>query len=145
MCYGYNIIFQCKTAKEVWRILEITLEGTNQVKDSKVRILVNDYEMFKMKPNESIVEMFTSFTDIVNGLEDLGNRVSEEDKVSKIIRCLPPKWNSKREAIEKVKNLKELPLEEHIASLMTYEMKIARQEKEMQEEEGKKKSIVLKA
>ena len=28
---------------------------------------------------------------------------------------------------------------------MTYEMKIARQEKEMQEEEGKKESIALKA
>ena len=43
------------------------------------------------------------------------------------------------------KNLKELPLEELIGSLMTYEMKIARQEKEMQEEEGKKKSIAFKA
>ena len=30
----FNIICQCKTAKEVWRILEITYEGTNQVKDS---------------------------------------------------------------------------------------------------------------
>ena len=29
-----NIICQCKTAKEVWRILKITYEGTNQVKDS---------------------------------------------------------------------------------------------------------------
>ena len=78
-------------AKEVWRILEITHEGTNQVKDSKVRILVNDYEMFKMKSNESIVEMFTRFTNVVNRLEGLGNEVSEEDKVSKILRCLPPK------------------------------------------------------
>ena len=43
------------------------------------------------------------------------------------------------------KNLKELLLKELIDSLMTYEMKIARQEKEMQEEEGKKKSISLKA
>ena len=42
------------------------------MKDSKVRILENDYEMFKMKPNESIVEMFTRFTDVVNGLEGLG-------------------------------------------------------------------------
>ena len=97
-----------------------------------------------MKCNESIVEMFTRFTDVVNGLEGLGNRVSEEDKVSKILRCLPPKWNSKTEAIDKVNNLKELPLEELIGSLMTYEIKIARQEKEMQEER-KKKSIVLKA
>ena len=140
----YKRISQCKTAKEIWRILEITHEGTTQVKDSKVRILENDYEMFKMKPNESIVEMFTRFTDVVNGLEGLGKRVSEQDKVSKILKCLPPKWNSKTEAIEEAKNLKELPLEELIGSLMTYEMKISRQEKEMQEE-SKKKSIALKA
>ena len=97
-----------------------------------------------MKPNESIVEMFTRFTDVVNGLKGLGKRVSEQDKVSKILRCLPPKWNSKTEDIEEVKNLKELPLEELIGYLMTCEMKIARQEKEMQEE-SKKKSIALKA
>ena len=132
----YNRICQCKTAKKVWRILEITHEGTIQVKDSKVRILDNYYEMFKMKPYESIVEMFTRFTNIVNGLEGMGKRVSEEDKVSKILRCLPPKWNFKMEVIEKTKNLKELPLEELIGSSMTYEMKIARLEKEMQEKEG---------
>ena len=141
----YNTICQCKTDKEVWRILEITHEGINQVKDSKVRILVNDYEMFKMKPNESIVEMFTRFTYVVNGFEGLINGVSEKYKISKILRCPLPKWNSKTEAIEEAKNLKELPLKELIDSLITYEMKIARQEKEMQEEKGKKKNITLKA
>ena len=44
------------------------------------------------------------------------------------------------EAIEEARNLSELPLEELIGSLLTYEMKIAKQE-----EEGKKKSIALKA
>ena len=53
----YNRISQCKTAKEVWRILEVTHEGTNQVKDCKVKIFENDYEMFKMKPNESIAKI----------------------------------------------------------------------------------------
>ena len=72
-------------------MLEITYERTSKVKYSKVIILDNYYEMFKMKPNESIVEMFTRFIDVVNGLEDLGKRVSEEDKVSEILRCLPPK------------------------------------------------------
>ena len=69
-------------------------------------------------------------------------RVSQ--KVSKIIRGLPPKWNSKTETIEEVENLSELPLEWLIGSLMTYEIKIARQEREMQEEEDKKKSIAVK-
>ena len=56
-----------------------------------------------MKPNESIVEMFTRFIDVVNGLEGLGNRVSKEDKLSKILRCVSPKWNSKTEAIVEAK------------------------------------------
>ena len=42
------------------------------------------------------------------------------------------------------KNQNELPSKELIGSLMTYEIKIVKQEKEMQEEEGKKKSIALK-
>ena len=44
--------------------------------------------------------------------------------------------------------MRELPLEELIGSLMTYEMKIAikkKKKKEMLEAEGKKKSIALKA
>ena len=121
------------------------MKELTKLKDSKVRIFENDYELFKLKPNEFIAKMCTRFTDIINSLEGLGKMVSEQDKVCKILRCLPPKWNSKTEAIKEGKNLKELPLEELIGSLMTCEIKIARQEKEMQEEEGKKKSIALKA
>ena len=54
-----------------------------------------------MKPNESIVEMFTRFTDVVNGLEGLGNKVSEEDKVSKILRCYLPNGSLKRRLLRK--------------------------------------------
>ena len=64
-----NRICQCKSAKEIWRLLEITHEGTNQVKESKINLLVHNYELFFMKENETIVEMITRFTDIVNGLE----------------------------------------------------------------------------
>ena len=65
----YNIICQFKLAKEIWRLLEITHEGINQVKESKINLLVHSYELFFMKENETIVEMITRFTDIVNGLE----------------------------------------------------------------------------
>ena len=42
----YNRICQCKSAKEIWRLLEITHEGTNQVKKSKINLLVHSYEFF---------------------------------------------------------------------------------------------------
>ena len=68
----YNIICQCKSAKEIWRLLEITHEGTNQVKESKINLLVHNHELFFMKENEIIVEMITRFNDIINGLEAFG-------------------------------------------------------------------------
>ena len=64
----YTRICQYKSAKKIWRLLEITHEGTNQVKESKINLLVHSYELFFMKDNETIVEMITRFTDIFNGL-----------------------------------------------------------------------------
>ncbi|RVX13664.1 hypothetical protein CK203_010141 [Vitis vinifera] len=81
----YNRICQCKSAKEIFRLLEITHEGTNQVKESKINILVHNYELFSMKDSESIVEMITRFTEIVNGLEALGRVINESKKVMKIL------------------------------------------------------------
>ena len=45
-------------------MLEVTHEGTSRVKDSKISMLVHDYELIKMKPHESIKDMFTQFTNI---------------------------------------------------------------------------------
>ena len=72
--------------------------------------------------------MFTRFTYIVNGLKGLGRQISEAEKVDKTIRSPPSKWDFKTNAIEKAKNLKKLHLEELVGSLMTYEIKLVKQE-----------------
>ena len=96
-----------------------------------------------MKENETIVEMITRFTDIVNRLEALEKTYKESEKVMKILRSLPSKWHTKVTAIQEAKDLTKLPMEELIGSLMTYEINLA---KKLQEgEDKKKKSIALKA
>ena len=52
-----------------------------------------------MNDNESIVEMFTRFTDIVNELQALGKTYKESKKVKKILRYLSKKWKVKVTAI----------------------------------------------
>ncbi|KAL6336096.1 hypothetical protein AAG906_010373 [Vitis piasezkii] len=95
-----------------------------------------------MKETETIVEMITRFTDIVNGLEALGKTYKESKKVMKILRSLPSKWHTKVTAIQEAKDLTKLPMEELIGSLMTYEINLT---KKLQEgEDKKKKSIALK-
>ena len=54
----FNRISTCKTAKKIWDKLKVTLEGTSQVKKSKIAFLSNQYEMFKMQANESVTSWF---------------------------------------------------------------------------------------
>ena len=42
------------SAKEVWETLENHYEGNIQVRSKKVQLYVHEYELFKMKPQESI-------------------------------------------------------------------------------------------
>ena len=53
----FNRISTCETAFDIWHTLEITHEGTRSVKDSKVNLLMHDFELFQMKPSETIVHM----------------------------------------------------------------------------------------
>ena len=47
---------------------------------------MHSFELFYMKNNESIVEMITRFTDIINALQALGKIYRETKKVMKILR-----------------------------------------------------------
>ena len=75
-----------------------------------------------MQPSETISDMYTRFTDVVNNLRVLGKSFLNFDLVSKIIRSLPKRWDPKVTAIQEIKNLNDFPLEELIGSLMTYKM-----------------------
>ncbi|GAV79558.1 UBN2 domain-containing protein, partial [Cephalotus follicularis] len=83
----FNRISSCDSAKEIWDLLEVTYEGTNQVKESKISMLVHEYELFMMHNDECISDMFTRFTTIVNSLKNLGKSYSNQELVRKILRC----------------------------------------------------------
>ena len=48
----FNHISTCISTKKIWDRLEVTHEGTNQVKESKINMLVHKYELFKMVHDE---------------------------------------------------------------------------------------------
>ncbi|RVW73923.1 hypothetical protein CK203_056314 [Vitis vinifera] len=83
-----------------------------------------------MKDNETIVEMITRSTNIVNGFEALGKTNKESKKVMKILRSFPSKWHTKVTTIQEAKDLTNLPLEEFIGSFMTYEINLAKKQQE---------------
>ncbi|XP_016479784.1 uncharacterized protein LOC107801036 [Nicotiana tabacum] len=68
----YNKISACQSAKEILEALQIAHEGKTQVKQSKIDMLTTEYELFRMKDDESIQDIHTRFTSIVNELHSLG-------------------------------------------------------------------------
>ncbi|GAV70621.1 zf-CCHC domain-containing protein/UBN2 domain-containing protein [Cephalotus follicularis] len=138
----FNRISSCDSSKEMWDLLEITYEGTNQVKESKISMLVHEYELFVMHDNECISDMFSRFTTIINSLKNLGKSYSNQELVRKFLRCLPKSWTPKVTAIEEAKDLSTLPLEQLLGSLMTHETTMKNHENV---EVKKKKSIAFKA
>ncbi|GAV58190.1 zf-CCHC domain-containing protein/UBN2 domain-containing protein [Cephalotus follicularis] len=138
----FNRISSCESAKEMWDLLEVTYESTNQVKESKISMLVHEYELFLMHDNECISDMFMRFTTIVNSLKNLGKSYSNQELVRKILRCLPRSWTPKVTAIAEAKDLSTLPLEQLLGSLMTHETTMKNHE---HVKVKKKKTIALRA
>ena len=117
----FNRISTCKTAKEIWDKLKVTHEGTSKVKESKIALLSNQYEMFKMQAKESITSWFDRYTTIVNQLNQLGRVISEDEMVKRLLRSLPKSWRSTVVAIREAKDLNKISLDEIYGSLLMYE------------------------
>ncbi|XP_068486542.1 uncharacterized protein [Phaseolus vulgaris] len=81
-------ISQYASAKEMWDTLEVTHEGTNDVKRAKKHTIIQKYEMFKMLKGESIAEVQKRFTHIINHLMSLGKTFDKEELNIKILKCL---------------------------------------------------------
>ncbi|MQM04234.1 hypothetical protein Taro_037028 [Colocasia esculenta] len=122
----FNCISAYKSAMEMWEKLRITYEGTDKVKETRIDILVTQYERFQMQLGESITQMYSRFIDITNGLAGLGKSYEMGDMVRKILRSLPASGTPKVTAIEEANDLKRMSLEKLIGSLMAYEINMER-------------------
>ncbi|XP_070054377.1 uncharacterized protein [Nicotiana tomentosiformis] len=119
----YNRISACQSSKEIWEALQTSHEGTTQVKQSKIGMLTTEYELFRIKDDESIQDMHTPFTSIINELHSLGDIIPRNKLVRKILSVLPSSWESKVNAITEAKDLQKLTIDELVDNLRTYEMK----------------------
>nr|XP_016514788.1 PREDICTED: uncharacterized protein LOC107831530 [Nicotiana tabacum] len=107
----------------IWEALQMAHEGTTQVKQSKIDMLTTEYELFRMKDDESIQDMHTRFTSIINELHSLGEIIPRNKLVRKVLSILPSSWESKVNAITEAKDLHTLTMDELVGNLKTYEMR----------------------
>ena len=67
----------CQSVKEIWETLENHYERNVQVRSKKVQLYVYEYELFKIKPQESITEMTNHLNALLTTLKKLGKHYSK--------------------------------------------------------------------
>jgi len=70
-CNKFHKVMNITYAKEMWNYLEVTHEGTNEIKNSKINMLTQEFESIRLFPNESIDEFLNWFKSITNNLQSL--------------------------------------------------------------------------
>ena len=70
----YNKFISCISAKKIQDRLQTLYEGIDQVKETKISMLVHQYEIFKMLEHENIDDMTTRFMYIIDQLKALGKK-----------------------------------------------------------------------
>ncbi|KAH1039893.1 hypothetical protein J1N35_041636 [Gossypium stocksii] len=130
---------------EIWDKLEVTHEGSNQVKKSNVGILTLNYETFTLKPEEDIKAMSDRFTIIINELKTYKKTYPNEGIVQKMLKSLALSWDAKVIAIDEAKNLETLSSDELIGSMLIHEMRLKGINKGEEKVEKKKVGVALKS
>ena len=92
----------CTSAQEMWEILRVTHEGTDDVKRARKNSLIQEYEMFRMQQGETIQKRFTH---IINHLTGLGKTFDTDELNIKILKSLNRTWQPKVTTITESQNL----------------------------------------
>ena len=124
----YLKISDKSTAKAMFASLCLNYEGNKKVKEVKATMLVQQYEMFRMKEDEDIEAMYLRFQTIVSGLQILKKSYVVDDHVKKILKNLHARWRPKVTTIEEAKYLNTLNLEDVISSIKCHEIGLNEQE-----------------
>jgi len=77
-----------------------------------------------MMEDESIHDYHLNIIDIANAFESLGEKISDEKLMRKILRSLPKRFDMKVTAIEEATDISSLKVDELIGSLQNFEITV---------------------
>jgi len=92
-------------AKDAWEILKTAHKGRSNVKSSRLQFITTKFENLKMMEDENIQDYHLNILDIANSFDSLGEKISDEKLVRKILRSLPKRFDMKITAIEEAQDI----------------------------------------
>ena len=120
-------VLTCTNAKQLWDKLGIIYAGDSKVKRANLQTLKAQFEGLKMKEEENIYQYFERIDTIVNAVRGLGQNVSDDETIDKVLRTFPMIYNPKVSTLEDREDISKLTLDELYGILIAYELRIRRE------------------
>ncbi|XP_071687040.1 uncharacterized protein [Rutidosis leptorrhynchoides] len=124
------------TEDEVDEKKNYTTKGAELVQKARLQTLRNEFQMLKMKDNESINDFSGKINSIVAKFKSLGSTLEEEVIVRKFLNSVPMKYLPIVAPIEQYLDLAKIPFEEAVGRVKAYEERFQGHE-EKDEEQNK--------
>ena len=96
----FRLIKKYDVAKDAWDILRTAHEGTSKVKSSRIQLLTTKFESLRMQEEDTIHDYYMNVLDIVNSFDSVGEKLSDQKLVRKILRSLSKRFDMKVTTIE---------------------------------------------
>ncbi|CAM8890185.1 unnamed protein product [Rhodiola kirilowii] len=119
---NFKIISTCEIAKKAWDILRTAHEGTTKVKVSRMETVTSKFKNLRMQEDETIADFNTRILDISNEAFTLGEPMTKETLVRKVLRSLTKRFAMKALAVKEANDVKNMRLDELMGSLQTHEI-----------------------
>ena len=122
-----------KSTKVNWEIIRSFHVGIDCLAQSRAQGLRREFENLSMKKTNKVSEFTDKFSQILFELRKLGERVDDKEGVKKLLRSMPPRYDSLTLSLEQFGDLDTMSLVEAIGSLKVHEMRLS--ERDAREEE----------
>jgi hypothetical protein len=130
-----------KQAKEAWDILQTSYQGMDKVKTSKLQILRRDFENMSMKDSNSVDSFYTHVIGLINQIKSHGETIEDKKVVEKVLRSLPPKFDTLVVTLEERKDPSHFSLDELQVFPINHEHRLNRSSMSLENEFSTQSSI----
>ena len=108
--------------------MNVSFEGTSNVKRTRIDMLVSEYERVTMGNEKSVEEFSNKLSSISQEAVVLGKTYKDKKLIKKFLRSLPDKFQSHKSAIEVALNSDDLKFDHVVGMMQAYDLRLKKKE-----------------
>ncbi|XP_039134173.1 uncharacterized protein LOC120271553 [Dioscorea cayenensis subsp. rotundata] len=133
----FTRLMTCDTAKQAWLKLKEEYEGDLKARRVQVLNLRREFEILRMKDGETVREFADKVMNVVNRVCLLGEELTDQRVVEKVLVSLPERFEHKIASLEDSKDLTVMSVGELVSSLQAVEQRQKHEKKMRKSSRGK--------